>query len=119
MQCASPRSTPFTSGALRRIDNVRRERAELPQLDAWHGLLESTLDALVDEAIQPYDVNKATVRVMRALIDIAIWTALKEQGLTDTQANRTVSEFITHVLRKIGLVRTTFVMVTQDQPPRR
>src|SRR5262245_50962352 len=82
------------------IYNVRRERAELPQLDAWHRLIEDTLDALVDEAIQPHDVNEATVRVVRALIDISIWAAFKEQGLTDAEANRTVTDLITHILRR-------------------
>jgi AcrR family transcriptional regulator len=48
------------------IENVRRERASLPQLDRWHTHIEDTLDALAREALRPAGPDKQTFDVARA-----------------------------------------------------
>jgi AcrR family transcriptional regulator len=81
------------------IDNVRRERETLPQLEPWHRHIEESLDALTHEALRPLDLIERTVNVVRALIDLSTWQAFKNRGLSPDEATKTVAVLIECSLR--------------------
>lgn len=58
----------------------RRERAQLPVLEESFGQLDVTLDALVAEALQSPRADPSSITALRALSDVTIWRALRDQG---------------------------------------
>jgi AcrR family transcriptional regulator len=76
------------------VENIRRERKELPDLERWHREIEEVLDALTREALQPAEPDERGIAVVRALIDLSTWSAFKERGLTPEQTVQTIAELI-------------------------
>jgi len=93
------RSAPF-------IHNIRNERKQVPQLEPWHQAIESTLDALICEALGPARPNRAQTETARALLDLASWQAFKRRDLTTDEIVETVARLISFTMRSTqGIVR--------------
>lgn len=72
----------FYERAGRVVDNVRRDRERLPALMQAHAELEAGLEALVREAMRPFAPSRDQVRLVRALLDVRSWEAMRERGLS-------------------------------------
>jgi AcrR family transcriptional regulator len=81
------------------IDNIRRERRQIPQLEPWHHMVESTLDALLAEALSPLHPSRNQTETARALLDLDTWHAFERRGLSDAEAAETVARLINSTLR--------------------
>jgi len=93
------RAAPF-------IHNIRNERKQVPQLEPWHQAIESTLDALICEALGPARPNRAQTETARALLDLASWQAFKQRDLTTDEIVETVARLISFIMRSTqGIVR--------------
>jgi AcrR family transcriptional regulator len=86
------RAAPF-------IHNIRNEHKQLPQLEPWHRKFESTLDALLREALGPMRPNRAQNEATRALLDLATWQAFKQRDLTTDDIVETVARLISLIAR--------------------
>jgi AcrR family transcriptional regulator/DNA-binding transcriptional ArsR family regulator len=64
----------------------RRERAEVPAVGESMDQLETSLDALVTEALRPRRPDSSSVASVRALTDFEVWRALRDQGATTEAA---------------------------------
>lgn len=64
----------------------RRERSDVPVVDESMNELESTFDALVVEALRPLRQDSSSVASLRALTDLEVWRALRNQGATPEAA---------------------------------
>jgi AcrR family transcriptional regulator len=64
----------------------RRERTEVPAANGLMQALDTTLDALVVEAVRPYRPDTSSVASLRALTDLEVWRALRHQGATPEAA---------------------------------
>ena len=84
---AYERGAPF-------IENIRRERTELPALEPWHQQIENTLDALSSEALRPINPDKHALDLTRALADLYTWKAFKQRGLSHQDTVETVTGLI-------------------------
>jgi AcrR family transcriptional regulator len=80
------------------IENIRRERNDLPELNYWHAWIEDTLDALTREALRPLKPGKHSLQVTRALIDLYTWRAFGHRGLSPGQTIATICRLITLAL---------------------
>lgn len=76
------------------ITTGRRERRDLPIVDESLSAIEGSLDALVAEALRPIDPRGSTVEALRALTDLEVWRALRDQGATPEQAVAQASEAV-------------------------
>ena len=76
------------------IDNIRRERRHLPQLEDFHSQIEQALDVLAREALRPLRPSRRVSQVVRALIDLSTWRAFTERGIPTEQATETISQLI-------------------------
>jgi AcrR family transcriptional regulator len=76
---AYERGAPF-------IQNVRRERRDLPYFERHHRYVEETFDVLTREALRPLEPSEQDVDVVRALTDLATWSAFKDRGLSSGEA---------------------------------
>jgi hypothetical protein len=65
---------------------ARRERKDVPALDESIEALDSTFDALVVEAVRPLRTDSSAVASLRALTDLELWRALRDQGATPAAA---------------------------------
>jgi AcrR family transcriptional regulator len=74
----------------------RRERAASPAVRDSVEQLETSFDALVTEAMRPRRADSASVTSVRALTDLEVWRALRDQGAT---AETAVDEVSTAVER--------------------
>jgi AcrR family transcriptional regulator len=86
------RAAPF-------IDNIRSEREQLPQLEPWHQAIESTLDALLCEALSPLRPNRERSETARALLDLSTWQAFKRRDLTADEIVEAVARLISSMTR--------------------
>ena len=59
-----------------------RERTDVPALDESLRVLEGSFDALVAEALRPARTDDSSLASVRALTDIEVWRALRDQGAT-------------------------------------
>jgi AcrR family transcriptional regulator len=89
---AYERGAPF-------IENIRRERGELPALEHWHRRVERTLDAVTSEALKPVAPGERIWEVVRALIDPLTWQAFQARGFTSEESADAVSGLIRRSLR--------------------
>jgi AcrR family transcriptional regulator len=64
----------------------RRERAEVTPVDESMEQLERSMDALVTEALRPRRPDSSWVASLRALTDLEVWRALRDQGATPEAA---------------------------------
>jgi AcrR family transcriptional regulator len=62
------------------LEGARLERAQLPLLDEWFEQLDLSLDALVAEALNARRPDPFSVASVRALTDVTMWRALRDQG---------------------------------------
>lgn len=76
------------------IENIRREREDLPNLEPWHQWIEDTLDALSHEALRPINPDKRALDLTRALTDLYTWKAFKQRGLSQQETIETVTRLI-------------------------
>lgn len=83
---AYERGAPF-------IWNIRREREDVPDLEPYHRFVEGSHEALVREALSPLEPADRDVDVVRALTDVATWTAFRER-LSAEKAAETAVELI-------------------------
>ena len=65
---------------------ARRERNDVPALDESIEAIDSTFDALVVEALRPLRTDSSSVASLRALTDLELWRALRDQGATPAAA---------------------------------
>ena len=68
------------------ITAARRERTTVPAADGTMEALDSTLDGLVAEALRPLGADSSSVASLRALTDVEVWRALRDQGATPDAA---------------------------------
>jgi AcrR family transcriptional regulator len=64
----------------------RRERAEVPVVGESLDQLDASLDALVTEALRPRRLDSSSLASLRALTDVEVWRALRDQGATSEAA---------------------------------
>ena len=57
--------------------------------------IQTALDALVDAAVEPLDIETHERRLTRAMVDVGTWTALREQGLEPAEAVAAVTAMLT------------------------
>lgn len=81
------------------IHNIRSEREQLPQLEPWHQTIESTLDALVHEALASLRLIREQSETVRALLDLPTWQAFKQRHLTADEIHETVARLISSTIR--------------------
>jgi AcrR family transcriptional regulator len=62
------------------LEAGRRERAQLPLVDESLEQVDVSLDALVAEALGPRRPDPSSIASVRALTDVAMWRALRDQG---------------------------------------
>ena len=62
------------------LEIARCERAELPLIDEAMGEVDATIDALVAEALGAPGEDASNVASVRALTDLTMWRALRDQG---------------------------------------
>ena len=65
---------------------ARRERMDLPVVDESMGELDNSFDALVVEALHAQRPGSPSVAALRALTDLEVWRALRDQGATPDAA---------------------------------
>ena len=73
---------------------ARREQDVHPDVGHTVAKIEAVLDALVDAALDPLDVALHQRRLVRAIVDLWTWTALREQGLDAAEAVAAVSAML-------------------------
>ena len=73
------------------IREARREQRDVPALGDAVAALDSSLDSLVSEALQERQPDDASVASIRALTDLEVWTALRDQGASQDAAVEEVS----------------------------
>ena len=86
------RAAPF-------IHNIRSEREHLPQLEPWHQTIESTVDALLAQAVSPLSPSREQMESARALLDLGTWQAFRRRDLSPAEITRTVARLIYSVVR--------------------
>jgi AcrR family transcriptional regulator len=62
------------------LEGARRERAQLPLVDESLEQVDVSLDALVAEALRPRRPEPSSIASVRALTDVTMWRALRDQG---------------------------------------
>jgi AcrR family transcriptional regulator len=82
------------------IHNIQSERAQLPQLERWHHMIESTLDALLTTALRPLNPPRQQIEIARALLDLSTWQAFRRRDLSRREASEAVATLIHSALRK-------------------
>jgi AcrR family transcriptional regulator len=73
---------------------VRNEREVHPSVAEAGEELEASLTALIDAAVEPSGITPANRAVVRAMIDLGTWQALRDQGLAPAEAVDAVSQML-------------------------
>jgi AcrR family transcriptional regulator len=66
------------------IEGARRERAKVPLVDESLEQVDVSLDALVLEALRPQHADASSIASVRALTDLTMWQALRDQGASQS-----------------------------------
>lgn len=74
---------------------IRDEPGVHPNVAQAGQEVEAALGALIDAALEPVDVTAEDRAVVRALIDLGTWQALRAQGLGQPEAVSAVAELLT------------------------
>jgi AcrR family transcriptional regulator len=82
------------------IENIRREREDLPALEPWHQWIENRFDALSREALLPINPDKHAFDLTRALTDLYTWKAFNRRGLSHQETIETVTRLIANAVGK-------------------
>ena len=75
------------------LEAGRLERAQLPVVDESLRQLDVSLDALVAEALRPRR-DPSSIASVRALTDVTVWRALRDQGASPAASVETASAAI-------------------------
>jgi hypothetical protein len=62
-------------------------------------MIESTLEALIREALGPVGPNPAQTEIARALIDLGSWQAFKQRDLVSDEIVETVARLVSYATR--------------------
>jgi AcrR family transcriptional regulator len=73
---------------------IRNEPEVHPHVAEAGQEVEATLAALVDSALEPLEVTPADRAVVRAMVDLGAWQALRDQGLGPAEAVDAVSQML-------------------------
>ena len=73
---------------------IRDEPEVHPRVAESGEELEASLTALVDAAVEPSGITPADRAVVRAMVDLGTWQALRDQGLGPAQAVDAVSQML-------------------------
>ena len=73
---------------------IRDEPEVHPRVAESGEELEASLTALVDAAVEPSGITPADRAVVRALVDLGTWQALRDQGLGPAEAVDAVSQML-------------------------
>jgi AcrR family transcriptional regulator len=73
---------------------IRDERDVHPHVAEAGEELEASLTALVDAAVEPSAITPADRAVVRAMVDLGTWQALRDQGLGPAEAVDAVSQML-------------------------
>ena len=73
---------------------IRNEPEIHPSVAEAGEELEASLTALVDAAVEPFGITPADRAVVRAMIDLGTWQALRDQGLAPAEAVDAVSQML-------------------------
>jgi AcrR family transcriptional regulator len=73
---------------------VRLEADVHPSLAEAARALEASLDALIDSALEPLAVSAADRRIVRAMLDMGTWQALRDQSVEPSEAASAVSQMV-------------------------
>ena len=77
------------------LEATQRERDVHPALAEDSRRMEESLGALIEAALDPIEkVADGDRRVIRAMLDLATWRALREQGIDGDEAVEVVTEII-------------------------
>ena len=74
---------------------IRREPDVHPRVSQDRDQLEALLNALIDEALRPLKISRKDLAVVRAMVDLSTWEALRDQDLNPAEAVAAVSEMLT------------------------
>ena len=73
------------------IEEVRREHQNLPHLLARaHEIIETTLTRLIGEGLADLELSDRQEAVVRSLLDVPTWRALRAQGVTGGDSTEAV-----------------------------
>ena len=73
---------------------IRNEPEVHPNVAEAGKDLEASLTALVDAAVEPSGITPADRAVVRAMVDLSTWQALRDQGLGPAEAVGAVSQML-------------------------
>lgn len=73
---------------------IRNEPEVHPRVAEDAEALEAALTTLVDAAVQPSGLSRADRAVVRAMVDLGTWQALRDQGLGPAEAVEAVSQLL-------------------------
>jgi AcrR family transcriptional regulator len=73
---------------------IRNEPEVHPSVAEAGEALEASLAALVDAAVEPFGFTPADRAVVRAMVDLGTWQALRDQGLAPAEAVGAVSQLL-------------------------
>jgi AcrR family transcriptional regulator len=73
---------------------IRNEPEVHPNVAEAGEEVEASLTALVDAAVEPFAITPADRAVVRAMVDLGTWQALRDQGLEPAQAVDAVSRML-------------------------
>ena len=73
---------------------IRNEPRVHPSVAVAGEKLEASLTALIDAALEPSAVTPADLAVVRAMVDLDTWQALRGQGLEPAEAVAAVSQML-------------------------
>jgi AcrR family transcriptional regulator len=76
------------------IEAGRRERAQFPLVNESVEQVNASLDALVAEALRPRRPDPSAVTSVRALTDVSMWRALRDQGTSPADSVEQVSNAV-------------------------
>jgi AcrR family transcriptional regulator len=73
---------------------IRNEPDVHPRVAEEAEALEASLSALVDAAVEPSGLTPADRALVRAMVDLGTWQALRDQGLEPAEAADAVSQML-------------------------
>jgi AcrR family transcriptional regulator len=73
---------------------IRREGDVHPRVAQDRDAFEASLDALVDAALEPLDATEQDRAVIRALVDLNTWEALRDRGLGPAESVTVIGDLL-------------------------
>ena len=73
---------------------IRNEARVHPNVAEAGERVEASLTALVDVAVEPFGTTPSDRAVVRAMIDLGTWDALRDQGLGQTEAVTAIADML-------------------------